>query len=129
MEIGLPEQTGGHRAPWPPRLAPLAQRPFVEPVGAAQASGDRDLQAEIGGGPDVRPPEREEQINFGAPPADALNLAQRREGRLILGRGEPVEVEIAGGDGCGKAPGIFPLLAAEAAPAQTAFVKGKKALR
>ena len=93
MQIGLPEEARRHRAPRPPALADLAQLALAEPRTQAELGGDAELQTEIGRRPDVVAAERENQIDFRAPPADALQRDQRRQRLVIRGRGEPREVD------------------------------------
>ncbi len=95
----------------------------------ASRSRDRELQAEIGGGPDIRPPEREDQVHLGAPPPDPLQRQQRRLGALVVGLGEPGEVEFAAADLFGETAGVTRLLPAEAAGAQGRVVEGQKRRR
>src|ERR1700730_3126548 len=84
MQIGLPEEAGGDRAPRPPSLGERAQFAFKRTRFETKPVGYRDLQTKIGGRPDIRPPQREYQIDFGAPPSDALERQQLGPGSLIV---------------------------------------------
>src|SRR5690349_7906523 len=87
-EIGLPKEAGGDRTPRPPGLAEPAQLRLGRAPGEPEAFAGGDLQAEIGGGPDIGAPESEDQIDLGAPPADALERAEGGLRRLVVGRGK-----------------------------------------
>ena len=54
----------------------------------AEALADRDLQAEIGGRPDIGTSERKDQVDLGAPPPDALECEQPGQRGLVIGLGE-----------------------------------------
>jgi Protein of unknown function (DUF1499) len=64
---------------------------------------NRHLQTEIGGRPNIRPSEREQQIDFSAPSPDSPNRQQLGQGSLILGGAKPSEIdpaaETAGAEG------------------------------
>jgi hypothetical protein len=115
MEIGLPEKTSGDRAPRTPRLAETAHLDLVRSRTEAHMIADRDLQTEITGWPDVWSSEREEQIDFGAPPSDSLDGQQLGKSRLVVGSAKPAEIEFAIADHFGEVTGIPHLLSAEAA--------------
>src|SRR6266851_5323834 len=72
VQVGLPEEARRNRAPGLPRVTDGPQRQLARALGEAHAFGGAELQPEIAGGPDIRPAEREDQIDFGAPPPDAL---------------------------------------------------------
>src|SRR5260221_605523 len=83
MQIELPEQAGGDRAPRPPILGAGDQLACARAFRALVETLDRKLQAEIVGGPDIGPAEREEQIDLRRPSPDALELDELGQDRLI----------------------------------------------
>lgn len=89
---------------------------------------DRNLQTKIGGRPNVRAPKGKKQIDFGAPPPDASNCQQFGERGFVIRLGEPGEIELAAGDGCGQIACIAHLLPAKPARAQCRVVEGEKRL-
>jgi hypothetical protein len=98
MEVGLPEEAGGDGAPWPPSLAAVAQFNLARARSKTQMAADRDLQTEIRGRPNIRPSQRKQQINFGAPPPDASDCKELGERSLVIRHGEPREIECAAAD-------------------------------
>ena len=128
MQIGLPEQAGRDRAPRCPTIADLAQLALAGPLGEAEAVGDRELQAEIGGRPDVAAAEREDQIDLGAPAADPLEADQLGQHRRDAGRLEPGEIEGAADYRRGQPAGIIHFMPAEAAAPQRRVVERQKRL-
>src|SRR5712692_9057866 len=109
MEIGLPEEAGRDRTPGLPRLADLPQRRLARALGETHAFLEPELQPEVAGGPDIGPPEREDQVDLGAPPSDALEANEGGEGIGIGGGGERGEIELAAGDSRGQPAGIIRL--------------------
>jgi hypothetical protein len=129
VQIGLPEEAGGDRAPRPPSLGERAQFAFKRTRFETKPLGYRELQTKIGGRPDIGPPQREYQIDFGAPPSDALERQQLGHGSLVVGAGEPDKIERAAGDQLGEMAGIAHLLAAETAGTKGRIVERKKGCR
>src|ERR1700757_3010489 len=93
VQVGLPKEAGGDRAPRPPRLAKRAQFAVERTKSKPKPVGDRELQTKIGGRPDIRPPQREYQIDFGAPPSDALDRQQLGHGSLVIGASQSGKIE------------------------------------
>ena len=89
----------------------------------------RNLQTEIGGGPNIRPSQRKEQIDFGAPPSDTSNRQELGERSLVIRRGKPNEIERAAGDHLGEMARISHFLSAEAARAERRVIEGEEPLR
>ena len=129
VQVGLPEKAGGDRAPGPPSLGERAQFAFKRTRFETKPVGYRDLQTKIGGRPDIRPPQREYQIDFGAPPSDALERQQLGHGSLVVGASEADKIERAAGDQLGEMAGIAHLLAAEATGAKGRIVECQKGCR
>jgi len=129
VQVGLPEEAGGDRAPRPPSLGERAQFAFKRTRFETKPVGYRDLQTKIGGRPDIRPPQREDQIDFSTPPSDALERQQLGHGGLVVGASEPDKIERAAGDQLGEMAGIAHLLAAEATGAKGRIVERKKGCR
>src|ERR1700738_2589041 len=67
VEVGRQERPGGDRAPGPPGLGERAKFAFKRTRFETKPVGYRDLQTKIGGRPDIPAPQREYQIDFGAP--------------------------------------------------------------
>jgi Protein of unknown function (DUF1499) len=126
VQVGLPEKAGGDRAPRPPSLGERAQFAFKRTRFETEPVGYRDLQTKIGGRPDIRPPQREYQIDFSTPPSDALERQQLGHGSLVVGASEADKIERAAGDQLGEMAGIARLLAAEATGAKGRIVESKK---
>src|SRR5439155_23828712 len=59
VQIGLPKEAGGDRAPRPPRLAERAQFRLAWARSKTEPVGYRELQINIRCGPDIRPTQRE----------------------------------------------------------------------
>ena len=59
MQIELPQQAGGDRAPGSPILGTGDELACARPFHALVKTLDRELQAEIVSGPDIGPAERE----------------------------------------------------------------------
>src|SRR6266481_6933212 len=129
VQVGLPEEAGGDRAPRPPNLGERAQFAFTRTRFETKPVRYRDLQTKIGCRPDIRPSQREYQIDFGAPPSDALDRQQLGHGGLVIGASEPDKIELAAGDQFGEATGIAHLLAAEAARAKDRIIESEKSFR
>jgi hypothetical protein len=129
VQIGLPEQARRHRAPGAPLLAEFAQLLFARPPGEAETFGDGELQAEIGGRPDVGAAEREDQIDLGAPPPDPLERYQRRPGLVVRHPGKRGEIEPPARHRIGETARIGNFLPAEAAALQCRVVEREKILR
>src|SRR6266851_1779770 len=91
-----------------------------------QNRGGAELQPEIAGGPDIRPAEREDQIDFGAPPPDALEANEGGKRCRIIGTSEPDEIKFAARHRRSQPAGVIHLLPAEAAAAQRGVVEGEK---
>ena len=72
----------------------------------AEPLAGRDLQAEVGGGPDIGPAQHENQVDFGAPAADAFERDQCRLRGLVIGLGEAGEIEFASDDLFGEVAGV-----------------------
>jgi hypothetical protein len=90
---------------------------------------DRNLQTEIGGGPNIRPSQRKEQVDFGAPPPDTSDRQELGERGLVIRRGKPNEIERAAGDHLGEMARISHFLSAEAARAVRRVIEGEEPLR
>src|SRR4029077_11236755 len=86
----------------------------------------RELQTKIGGRPDIRPPQREYQIDFGAPPSDALERQQLGHGSLVVGASEADKIERAAGDQLRDVAGIAHLLAGGVTGAKGRIVEREK---
>src|SRR5262249_51153543 len=126
VQIGLPEEAGGDGAPRPPSLAERAQFAFARARCETKPVRDRELQTKVGGRPNISSSQREYQIDFGAPPSDALERQQLGHGSLVVGASEPDKIERAAGDQLGEIAGIAHLLAAEAAGTKGRIVERKK---
>jgi hypothetical protein len=72
VQVGLPEEASGNRAPRLPPVADRAQRRLARTRIESEAIGDGELQPEVARRPDVRAAEREDQIDLSAPPPDPL---------------------------------------------------------
>ncbi len=90
---------------------------FGRAIGQPHDLADVDLDGEVARGPDVAPPLGEQQVDFGRPAADALDLGEQSDRIFVVG-GQVVEGQRAGHDELGKAPRIALFLAAEPARAQ-----------
>src|SRR5438552_10641372 len=95
VQVGLPEEAGGNRAPRPPSLGERAQFRLAGARSKTKPVGYRELQTKIGGRPDIRPSQCEYQIDFRTPPSDALERQQLGHGRLVIGASEPDKIELA----------------------------------
>ncbi len=88
----------------------------------------RELQPEVARGPDIGAAEREDQVDLGAPPPDALEADQSGESEGIVGVSEPDEIKFAARDRSGQPAGVIHLLSAETTAPQRSIVEGKKRL-
>src|SRR3546814_14108605 len=77
-----------------PGFGKLTHRFFARSRVEAEDAADRLLHRQVARGPDVGAPLGEEQIDFGRPAADALDLGEQRDSVLVVG-GESGEVEPA----------------------------------
>jgi len=126
MQIGLPEEASSDRPPWSPRFAAEPQLDLCRTRSKTQPFRDRKLQTKIGGRPDVRPTQRKEQIDFGAPPADASECEQLRQSGFIRRRRQPRKIETPLLHRRGKIARISHLLSAEPARTQGWVVERKE---
>ena len=129
VQVGLPEEAGGDRAPWPPRFGERAQFALNRTRFETKPVRYRELQTKIGGRPDIRAPQREYQIDFGAPPSDALDREQLSHGSLVIGPSQADKIELPAGDQFGEMTGIAHLLAAETAGAKDRIIESEKGFR
>src|SRR3546814_16313875 len=80
-----------------PGFGKRTHRFFARPRVEAEDAADRLLHRQVARGPDVGAPLGEEQIAFGRPAADPLDLGEQRDRVLVVG-GESGEVELAVAD-------------------------------
>ena len=103
---GAPGCRAAVRAPF---LAKLAQLLLGRLALQAHQLADFDLHRQVAGRPDIGAAFREQQIDFGRPAADALDLDQLLD-RLLVVLGQVGEVELARQDQLREAPRIAGLL-------------------
>jgi hypothetical protein len=94
----VPEEARGDGPPRAPRgRDPLEARGggrVSDPFELAESS----IEREVALGPDVGTTKGHEEIDVRAPPADALELEERRARRVIFERGEHLRIELAAHD-------------------------------
>ena len=77
--------------------------------------------------PDVRPAQREQQVDLRRPAADPLELDQPDDRRLVVLTGEGLQVDAPGQHVLGQGPAIADLLAAEPDPLECRLVQRQEA--
>src|SRR5262249_21154231 len=111
----LPEQARRYRAPRTPGLGHDAQLPAVRALRQRLQPLHRDLQRQVARGPNIRPPQREEQEHLGAPIPEAAQLHDRRERGVVAKAREARGREAPLQDRAREAAGIADLLSCETA--------------
>src|SRR5438270_3749202 len=89
--VAVPGEHRGRASVWAPSLGKLAQLLLAWLLRQAHQSADLDQDGKVAGGEDVAPALSEEQIDFGGPAPDTLDLGQQRN-RLLVVLGQIVEV-------------------------------------
>ena len=114
VQVGVPQQPGGDRAPRSPaqrEFARLRARWYaVEPVSLR----DRLVQAQVARWPDVRSTQRHQHVDACGPRTHAWGRIQRRNRGLVSQPCDTREREITADDACREAVHIARFLAREA---------------
>src|SRR5271165_3355901 len=118
-----------HRAPWPPGLGERAHRLAIEALASVVVVGERTLQTDVIDGQHVGAQLVEHQEHLRRPAADALDVDQLRDERLVIERPPALGVETTGGEMGGQIGEVFGLALRQSAGAQRRQLLRANALR
>ena len=119
----VPGEDGGGAAVGAPGFGEFADFLFGRAAVEAEDAADFDLDREVARWKDIGAPFGEEEIDFGTPAADPLDVGQRCDRFLIVG-GEVREIEPARQHVLGEALHIRDFLARQAGGAQILVAGG-----
>ena len=114
---------GDRAAPGPPDFGALHEPGRLRAFRQAEQALRRGQQRQVAGRQHVAPAQREQQIDFRRPAADALDRDKGGDRFFVRQPLQPVEIERARSASFGEGPGIADLRPAEAEGAQGVFVE------
>ena len=125
----MPKQARRRRTPGPPRFAQRFQFGRRRPHGQPFDFLGRDQQAQIADGPDIRSPQRHQQINIHRPIADAFEPFERGADGGVFLFVQAVQIKFAFEQGPGERANVLRLLAAETDGFERDVVQREKGFR
>src|SRR5439155_7384950 len=128
-QVVVPQQSRRDGTPRPPALADPVELLRGGPASKLFDFLHRAGQYQIGGGPDIGPEQRHQQIDVGAPTTDPVESDQRRACGVVVEAREVTEVEAFARDRFGESADVANLLSSQPGASQRGFVDIEHSVR